>query len=391
MKRCWSKKEGMSGRYRMRMDGEVDRLSGLQDDIVLKILSFVGLKDAIGTSLLSSRWRFIWTSIPHLDFSTKDFSTMDKFSDFVTHVLSRRDNQVRLSSLKLYIHGKDGQDLARRIVNYAISLNVQQLNVTCLFENDTNFFEDGIGFPLSLPSSHTLKHLTLSGSFHYDHFKLTSTPKLSSLTTLHLDCITFYDGFFSMCPNLENLTLNQCKMMGLEVLRISHPRLSNLTLDNGYTDLESVNVVTPQLKHLTILGFSGTYLISAPELASFFIRGYSHYTFSTDGFRYLEKAQLSLRIICRSHVPKILSLLQKLHNVKHLSLCMEIIKFLNLSMRVISHQPSPFGNLKSVKIFPKYSCSWTQEYTKVIVSPEVKNYLLNSSPKATLTEVLLEQ
>ncbi|KAF5801687.1 putative F-box domain, leucine-rich repeat domain superfamily, F-box-like domain superfamily [Helianthus annuus] len=61
-----------SRRDRMRMDAEGDRLSVLPDDLILQILSFVGLKDAIGTSVLSSRWRYLWTSIPHLSFSSQD-------------------------------------------------------------------------------------------------------------------------------------------------------------------------------------------------------------------------------------------------------------------------------------------------------------------------------
>ncbi|KAJ0743334.1 putative F-box domain-containing protein [Helianthus annuus] len=88
----------------MRMD---DRLSFLPDDVIIEILSFVGIKDAIGTSVLSSRWRFMWTLIPHLTFSTQDFSTMDNFFHFVTHVMSRRNNQLQLSSFNLCFRGKD--------------------------------------------------------------------------------------------------------------------------------------------------------------------------------------------------------------------------------------------------------------------------------------------
>ncbi|KAJ0785496.1 putative F-box-like domain superfamily protein [Helianthus annuus] len=92
-------------RDRMRMD----RLSVLLDDLILKILSFIGLKDAIQTSVLSSRWRFMWTSVPHLSFSSDDFSTMDNFSDSVTHVLSRRNNQLHLSSFSLYFMVSESQ------------------------------------------------------------------------------------------------------------------------------------------------------------------------------------------------------------------------------------------------------------------------------------------
>ena len=57
-----------------RMNAEIDRLSNLPDELIHKILSFVGIKRAIGLSDISSRWRYIWTSMPYLDFSVENFS-----------------------------------------------------------------------------------------------------------------------------------------------------------------------------------------------------------------------------------------------------------------------------------------------------------------------------
>ncbi|GJR54009.1 zinc finger BED domain-containing protein RICESLEEPER 2-like protein [Tanacetum coccineum] len=81
------------------------------------------LQQAIEMSALSSRWRYIWTSMPYLDFSTKGFVwahnklkvapatqpralsivqgravgvTLKNFSKYVTRVLSRRDNQIQM-------------------------------------------------------------------------------------------------------------------------------------------------------------------------------------------------------------------------------------------------------------------------------------------------------
>ncbi|KAI3713746.1 hypothetical protein L1987_72332 [Smallanthus sonchifolius] len=81
-----------SGHGKRRMNVEGDRISDLPDDLIHKILSFIDIRDAIGTSVLSSRWRFIWTSKPYLNFSSENFDKLSKFSEFVTHVLSRRNN-----------------------------------------------------------------------------------------------------------------------------------------------------------------------------------------------------------------------------------------------------------------------------------------------------------
>ncbi|KAF5801686.1 putative leucine-rich repeat domain superfamily [Helianthus annuus] len=294
-----------SRRDRMRMDAEGDRLSVLPDDLILQILSFMEIS---------------------LDFnSSSQFlkSGLDMLSEFVTHVLSRRNNQVQLSSFNLYLRKTFGQDVALRIMNHAFSLNVQQLNVTCRFTYHSSSYEENPGIPYSLSGSLTLKHLTLNWYSCVDHMILTSTREFSSLTTLHLYYITLYDGFLSMYPNLENLTLNCCKIKGSEVLSICHPRLSNLTLENG----DCVNVVTPQLKNLTISNYFGGYQISAPELASLIIKGQC--MFSTDGFPSLEKAQFSLHNIkmqSRSDDSNVIRLLQEFRNVQFLSLSEEVIQ-----------------------------------------------------------------
>ncbi|PWA49406.1 F-box domain, Leucine-rich repeat domain, L domain-like protein [Artemisia annua] len=89
-----------------RLDVELDRLSSLPDDLIHKILSFNDTIDAIKTSTLSSRWRFIWTTMMCLAFSSEDFPNLRKFSKFVTRVLSGRDNQREVSSVKLTFRGK---------------------------------------------------------------------------------------------------------------------------------------------------------------------------------------------------------------------------------------------------------------------------------------------
>ncbi|GJV95914.1 F-box domain containing protein [Tanacetum coccineum] len=162
-----------------RMNVESDRLSSLPNDLIHKILSSVSLKQAIETSGLSSRWRYIWTSMPYLDFSTQSFSKSNKFSKFVTNVLSRRDNQVQLSSVKLCFRGKATQVFIKRILNHAFSHNIKQLT----FVSSANKVDMALpinlftkqSLPLACFSSQSLKHLTLSLSYWYEPCAVTST------------------------------------------------------------------------------------------------------------------------------------------------------------------------------------------------------------------------
>ncbi|GKB57283.1 putative F-box-like domain superfamily protein [Tanacetum coccineum] len=115
------------------------KLSSLPDDIIHKILSTVPMKDVIRTSVLSSRWRYVWASMPYLIFSTGEFCLpayieefFPEFTQFVKHVLSHRNNQVPLTSLKLNISVVDVPTLDIEIlIKYILSHNVQQLDVKC--------------------------------------------------------------------------------------------------------------------------------------------------------------------------------------------------------------------------------------------------------------------
>ncbi|KAF5779543.1 putative F-box domain, leucine-rich repeat domain superfamily, F-box-like domain superfamily [Helianthus annuus] len=105
-----------SSHGRMRMNVEDDRLSSLSDDLIHKVLSFASIKHAIQMSVLSSRWRFIWTSMPYLNFSRHDFVSLSKLSEFVTHVLSDRNNQTNLSSVHVRFDGEDSDVFVKQIM-----------------------------------------------------------------------------------------------------------------------------------------------------------------------------------------------------------------------------------------------------------------------------------
>ncbi|KAF2590229.1 hypothetical protein F2Q70_00041837 [Brassica cretica] len=46
----------------------MDRISGLSDELLVKILSFLPTEDAVSTSVLSKQWRFLWMRLPKLEY-----------------------------------------------------------------------------------------------------------------------------------------------------------------------------------------------------------------------------------------------------------------------------------------------------------------------------------
>jgi hypothetical protein len=313
-----------------RLDVEVDRLSSLPDDLIHKILSFNDTLDAVKTSTLSSRWRFIWTTMTCLAFSSEDFPNLPKFSKFVKHVLSGRDNQREVSSVKLSFRGKASQVFVKRILAYAFSHNVQQLNIKSV--------DSTIEFPLSLFSSQTLKHLILNQSY-YHHVIFTSTWEVPALTTLHLNEIILshdnadnFSGLISKCVNLKNLTLTNCHLLvGWKNIdfNIFHPQLSNLTIESEPWNARSLSVVAPQLKNLIIRrceNSSKGIMISAPDLAYLHLQCYDCLKFSADDFHSLEKADISITRPYMEDPQNIVGLFQLLHSVKNLTLNLEILE-----------------------------------------------------------------
>lgn len=291
-----------SGKNIVNVDN--DRLSSLPDDLIHNILSFIGMKHAVKTSVLSSRWRHTWTSMRHLNFSTEDFYKSAMFSPFVDHVLSHRNHLVHVFSVKLSFEGLPTQAFVERILNYASTHNVQHLSVTCMSPHYS------FVLTLSLFSSKSLKHLTLSGSGDDMIFiKIKSNWELPALTTLYLSNFELYEEnseIFSNCPNLKNLTLKTCMKIGRGRFKIYHSQLLNLTLENIRTH---VYVEAPQLKTLTV------------SISSV----YCSLKFSGDVLS-LEKVDMCITHARESHAHEIVGLFQQLHSIKFLTLNMEIVE-----------------------------------------------------------------
>ncbi|GJU87955.1 F-box domain containing protein [Tanacetum coccineum] len=396
------------------------RLSSLPDDIIYKILSTVPMKDVIRTSVLSSRWRYVWASMPYLIFSTSEFCLPEhagayfpEFTRIVEHVLSLRNNQVPVSSVKLDIYGDvcPWEIEILLLIKYILSHNVQQLDVECML---WNYLPDWANddSDLLVFSSESLKRLSLTMEYPpWPYLTASSNLELPALMTLYLSHVELYgddNTLFSKCPNLKSLTLKSCKTQGSDSLSIFHHRLSNLTLEHDRGSATVVNVVAPQLENLTILyrftiyqldemfyAHDTTYnrdclreykhLISAPNLISLIYEGYDPLPLSTDGFHSLEKVDLCICDISQeaAEALEIVRLFQQIQSVKFLTLNLEILELLSSYVRVISHHPPPFANLKSLDIYPKMVNAW--ETPKDIT--EVKNYLLDSSQGATFTMV----
>ncbi|CAH1415156.1 unnamed protein product [Lactuca virosa] len=316
-----------------RMNVEEDRLSSLPDDLIHKILSFLELEHAVRVSVLSSRWKFIWKSMPYLNLiNFVKINSPPDFSKFVNNVLSHRNYQIHLSSVFLYSDGRVSHEFMKRFLEYVLTHNVQQLTVSWSPENE-------VEFPLSLYSSRSLQHLDLHNFANNASYLATPAWDLPALATLHL---------------------------------------YNIRVSDNYTQV-------PQLEESQLKKLQRKHLISAPSLTSLVIKGHDPLQLIAtqgQGFPSLEKVDLRLSFLRSEHAPKMVSLLQQLHTVKLLTLDLNILKILSSSAGLImSNQPCPFANFKIVKFLKSDS---GRVYLEVEANEKATTSLLDTSDQCSI-------
>ncbi|XP_027348626.1 putative F-box/FBD/LRR-repeat protein At4g03220 [Abrus precatorius] len=269
-----------------------DRISDLPDDILHHILFLLPIKCVARMSILSKRWKFLWTTFPDLDFTTLNpFETSSKnvkFSnfekprhpldstrmDFITQVLSIREKQsdIRVLCFRARLSFSRLNSLMRSAIRH----NVRELDIEVATEDV--FTDDYFNFPRCVIGSESLRVLKLKSGFRLPPSSvmrsgfqslqtlslslviLTKQPSLPDLFSessfpllriLHLDMCYGLKYLHVGCRALEDLSLEKCYQ--LEVLDISCVKLERMRLVkcfDAYSDKSWVRINAPKLQHL---------------------------------------------------------------------------------------------------------------------------------------------
>ncbi|KAM7461161.1 hypothetical protein LguiA_029282 [Lonicera macranthoides] len=234
----------------------IDRISNLPDEILCHILSFLPTKYAVGTSVLSTRWKNLFPFIPKLSLNFDDSlllhphkenpNLIPNFVKFMYNVMNRmiitaprifsfilkcqrdyegvreltgeldEDNDGKYSHLIIWIY-------------LALRKNVRELTVHV--ENEDRDF---IRFPERLFKCLSVMWVTIGGRFFFDVPTMVLLPNIRSM---FLDCVMFPNGeaverLISGCFFIEEFCLERCDFQDLDVLKISSTTLKLLVIIN---------------------------------------------------------------------------------------------------------------------------------------------------------------
>ncbi|KAG7548434.1 Leucine-rich repeat 2, partial [Arabidopsis suecica] len=228
----------------------MDKISGLHDDLLIKILSFLPTEVAVSTCVLSKRWEFLWMWLPNLEF-VSTCVPRPGLRDFIDRKLPIHRAPV-IERLRLHLnwlsHTKP-KDI-NRWVEIGISRHVRELEIDYYDSENENLF------PSSLFTCKSLVTLKLKWVALID---VPSMVYLPSLKTLELETMSVVDGkslqqLLSNCPVLEDLSVNFSYNGNLREFTIIIPSLKSLSLFLlcNY-NLNRYEIDTPSLKYLKLV------------------------------------------------------------------------------------------------------------------------------------------
>ncbi|KAB2044291.1 hypothetical protein ES319_D01G079000v1 [Gossypium barbadense] len=240
---------------------DVDRISDLPDSILTHILSFLSTKEAVGTSILSSRWRYIFTLVPNLHFDLVDDWCHKNLESCILHIksfISFFDKPLSLHETSLdrfhlkcreMVHGPRVYSW----ISTAVRRGVKHLDISI---SPDQFTSPGIMF--------TCRSLTtLKLDFTCSVLDVPRGVPFPNLKTLHLKSVEFLSDdttkcLLSSCNNLEDLVIAHCNIENLFNFTISHHLLEiDYTFHEVLSKLPEkvAYCLLSKLKVMEILGF----------------------------------------------------------------------------------------------------------------------------------------
>lgn len=223
-----------------------DVISDLPQSIVETILTKLPIRDAVRTSILSSKWRYKWANLTHLVFDDRCSSLYNdkglvegNLVKFITRFLFLHDGPIHMFTLSsTYLQGSPYID------QWLLFLSRKDVKELVIKLGDQEWFRA----PTCLFSCRKLTRLEL--------IRCELDPPPSFKGFLSLKCLVLQQVFIapdkvenllSSCPLLESLTLSYFDSLALSICA---PNLKYLFLEGEFKDIRLEN--TPLLIFVSV-------------------------------------------------------------------------------------------------------------------------------------------
>ncbi|XP_050256621.1 putative FBD-associated F-box protein At5g38570 [Quercus robur] len=300
-----------------------DLISQLPDDILVHMLSFLTLKEAVRTCVLSHRWKYLWPFFRgSLNFDDPD--TMWDIAD---------------EKKKMKFERKKFIKRVNRILKLLRGSNLDEFRVCFEFDNN---FKDLIDGWVDFAISKGVKRLELdfspteacegAKSYTFTHDRFTSVETsvgvscikyLTSLTLLYVNVTgKLLEHILSNCPLLERLYVSQSTdLVNLKIwgssLRLKYLHITQCIY------FKSIEIYAPNLESFGLVGgIKETQVNYAPRLLDLHVGGPKPLQYAICPLSsYLSQLQSLVLNIWISRMQKLeLPTIQTLTNLRHLTL-----------------------------------------------------------------------
>ncbi|CAJ2635379.1 unnamed protein product [Trifolium pratense] len=217
------------------IDAEPDRISCLPGHVTDQILSFLPIEEAVRTSVLSSKWRNKWYTIPNLVFDPNYVSEDPSIVDHVLLLHSGPINKFEISDLNhIPVNSSVATDIDRWIL-HLIRRSIKELVLDLVLMDEVRY-----KIPWCLFSCQSLNRLELYSCWLKPP---TTFEGLRNLTSLDLDHVTInqdhLEKLISGCPLLENLMLTDID--NITQLNVHAPKLKEFDILGNFEDINFDN------------------------------------------------------------------------------------------------------------------------------------------------------
>ncbi|XP_023644793.1 F-box/FBD/LRR-repeat protein At1g51370 [Capsella rubella] len=209
-----------------KVSHEEDRISQLPEPLISEILCHLSTKDAVRTSVLSTKWRYLWKWVPGLDVEFNTFPNNDLFVSFLERFfVSCKESWIR--KLRLNICDPYRKcDLNSWIDFVTTTPRLRHLAVSYCPTNE---------IPLSIYKCKTLVHLALVRVALADAEIAVSFP---CLKIMHLEDVvypneTMLQKLISGSPVLEDLMISTYMSRKAKVLQVLSHTLKRMNIDES--------------------------------------------------------------------------------------------------------------------------------------------------------------